>query len=509
MLRFCTSILKSAGRGIMNDPEVRRVVGKYPRLAQFLKRRLTPDERFGLSLTLGFSSALLFILLFFHIVDALADQAVIAQTDVRILNLVQIFRSDWGNQVMLFVTYLGKGETVTLAIVLLSILLVLINRRHHILAFVVSAGGGELFVSLMKHLTHRNRPPIGSALYVESGYSFPSGHTFVAVAFYGLLTYFLMLRFRGKWKKFLIFWVGTVLILAIGYSRIYLGVHWFSDVIGSYALGLAWVSVVITAIEYRKKSRTAEEPPALVSRRVLVIVGTILFALWLAFIIVYFRMHPLPTPSAEIAEQMTVIPDDAVVDAIFSRYPRQSENLSGVPRQPIDLVIVGSEETLTKALGDAGWLPMDTLSLSTIGKATGAVMRNRAYPQEPGTPAFWNNRPNDLAFEQPTSENTARKRYHIHVWSTSLVVPDGRNVWVANTHFDEGIKLTSALIIPTHMIDPAVDKVRDKVRDELVQTGETVLAELFRNVDSMLGQNEVGDSFFTDGKACLIFLKSS
>ena len=196
-----------------------------------------------------------------------------------------------------------------------------------------------------------------------------------------------------------------------------------------------------------------------------------------------------------------------VVDRLFSLYPRSSENLSGVPRQPIDLVIVGSEEELTKALGDAGWLPMDTLSWKTLGKATGAVVRNEAYPQEPGTPAFWNNRPNDLAFEQPTAENTARKRYHVHVWSTPLVTSSGRNVWVANTHFDEGIKLTSALIVPTHMIDPAVDKVRDKVENELVQTGEASSSTIFQNVDPMLGQNEAGDSFFTDGKAYLIFLR--
>ena len=143
----------------------------------------------------------------------------------------------------------------------------------------------------------------------------------------------------------------------------------------------------------------------------------------------------------------------------------------------------------------------------TLGKATGAVVRNEAYPQEPGTPAFWNNRPNDLAFEQPTAENTARKRYHVHVWSTPLVTSSGRNVWVANTHFDEGIKLTSALIVPTHMIDPAVDKVRDKVENELVQTGEASSSTIFQNVDPMLGQNEAGDSFFTDGKAYLIFLR--
>ena len=507
MFRLCTSILKSAGRGIANDPEVRRIVAKYPRATSFLRRRLTLDERFGLYLTLGFSSALLFILIFFRVVDALADQTVIVQMDVRILNLVQILRSGWGNQVMLFVTYLGKGEIVTLAIALLSIFLILINRRYYILAFIVSAGGGELFVSLMKHLTNRSRPPVGSALYVESGYSFPSGHTFVAVAFYGLLTYFLMRRFQGKWKRLLILAIGTILILAIGYSRVYLGVHWFSDVIGSYALGFAWVSVVITAIEYRKRSRTGEEPSALVRKRTLSLVGTILFTLWFAFVVVYFRTHPLPTMAAKTADETVVVPESDVVDRLFSLYPRASENLSGVPRQPIDLVIVGSEEELTKALGDAGWLPMDTLSWKTLGKATGAVVRNEAYPQEPGTPAFWNNRPNDLAFEQPTAENTARKRYHVHVWSTPLVTSSGRNVWVANTHFDEGIKLTSALIVPTHMIDPAVDKVRDKVENELVQTGEASSSTIFQNVDPMLGQNEAGDSFFTDGKAYLIFLR--
>ena len=507
MVKLFASIAKSIGKAIAHDPEVRRYAEKYPSISRFLRNRLTPDERFGLYLTVGFSSALLFSLFFFKIVDALVDQAVIVQMDVRVLNLVQIFRSDGFNQVMLFTTYLGKGEVVTLGIALLLIFFVLINRRHYILAFIVSAGGGEIFVSITKHLTHRSRPPLGSALYAESGFSFPSGHTFIAVAFYGLLTYVLMRRFRGKWKKLAIFAAGILVIFAIGYSRIYLGVHWFSDVIGSYALGFAWVSIIITALEHRKTSRPGVDPPALVSRRNLVLIGGSLVLVWGVFVSIFYREHPLPAPAVKSAERVMVAPQGAIVEALFSRFPRQSENMSGVPRQPISLVIVGTKESLSQALSDAGWLSMDTLSFRSLSKATDAVIWNDAYPQAPGTPAFWNNRPNDFAFEQPTEENTARKRYHIHFWSTPFVTPDGRDAWVANTHFDEGFKLTSALIVPSHVIDPAVDRVRDKVEHDLVSTGRVASSEPFQNVDPMLGQNEAGDSFFTDGKAYLIFLR--
>ncbi len=101
-----------------------------------------------------------------------------------------------------------------------------------------------------KHLFLRNRP-IDINLIVEKGYSFPSGHSMVSLAFYGLFIYIVYKSNLNKFVKFLLIMLLSTIILLIGVSRIYLGVHYTSDVIAGFSLSLAYLLMYINLI-YKK-----------------------------------------------------------------------------------------------------------------------------------------------------------------------------------------------------------------------------------------------------------------
>lgn len=109
------------------------------------------------------------------------------------------------------------------------------------LALVGCGAMGWACNQVLKHLVMRPRPPEELRLAVETSSSFPSGHSITAVAIYGFLVW-MVLRYqsRGAWRNTLVV-LGIALIVLIGLTRIYLGVHWTSDVLAGGSLGLAWL----------------------------------------------------------------------------------------------------------------------------------------------------------------------------------------------------------------------------------------------------------------------------
>jgi len=504
MIRILKSIIRSISQAIYNDPELRAFFARHPRISSFVKNRLTPDEKFGLNLTVGAIIALFFVFLFFVIVQDLIGQEALIQADLRVINLVQIFRVAWFSKVMLVFTYLAKWQIVVAGLAAISIVFIILRRWYYLLTMLISAGVGELFVWILKNYFDRPRPPLINALAPEMSYSFPSGHAFVAVAFYGLLAYFVFLTFKSKIIRVITILLTIILVIMIGFSRVYLGVHWPSDVLASYVSGIAWLSVLITALEIRRKFSDIEYRP-LISRKFSIIISIILSLFFAIFVIGYYISHPLK-PAVEITTETTFIVQNDI-PAIFNNTPRTSEDITGKPMEPIDIIIVGSQEKLRAIFSKAGWFESDILSSKTLWRAAGATLRNKPYPEAPGVPSFWDSRPNDFAFEKSTPANSIKERHHIHFWETTYKTSEGQNIFFATAHFDQGVKLSSSLIVPTHKIDPAIDKERDFVKQDILNTGDVEKIQEFKIVEPTLGKNQSGDQFFTDGKAYIVYLK--
>src|ERR1700682_5029534 len=203
MLRLLRSVLKSVATPIRQAPEVVRLLAAHPRLARFISNRLSPREPFGLRLTVGVALGWIFLSLFFGVLRALLEHEPLVLADLRVLSLVQLFRSPNLDRVMLFITYLGNWEMVGSGIVLLNVYLFLSRRFSWLAALNVSWLGGEAFVWVSKTLVGRARPDLITALIPAHGPSFPSGHAFVAFSFYGLVAWFLAVAARTRWRKIL------------------------------------------------------------------------------------------------------------------------------------------------------------------------------------------------------------------------------------------------------------------------------------------------------------------
>ena len=116
--------------------------------------------------------------------------------------------------------------------------------------------GVTLVNQVIKHIIRRPRPNV-LRLVEESGYSFPSGHSMVSMAFYGIIIYLVYKNVSNKYLKWILIILLSLLILSIGFSRIYVGVHYFTDVAGGFLLGLAYLIIYINI--YNKRISKNEE----------------------------------------------------------------------------------------------------------------------------------------------------------------------------------------------------------------------------------------------------------
>ncbi len=110
--------------------------------------------------------------------------------------------------------------------------------------------GVTLVNQIIKHIVRRPRPNV-LRLVEESGYSFPSGHSMVSMAFYGIIIYLVYKNVSNKYLKWTLIILLSLLILFIGFSRIYVGVHYFTDVASGFLLGLAYLIIYINIYNKR------------------------------------------------------------------------------------------------------------------------------------------------------------------------------------------------------------------------------------------------------------------
>jgi undecaprenyl-diphosphatase len=159
----------------------------------------------------------------------------------------------------LFVTITTMGGPVPMSALVATVLAVLIARRRFRWAAYlgITTGGGALLNQLLKSHFVRQRPDLEGAVLGASGYSFPSGHAMSATIILGALAYLAARSIRAWKSKSAALAALATLALAIGVSRLYLGVHWTSDVGAGFAAGLLWVSATTTGYEFFRQYRLA------------------------------------------------------------------------------------------------------------------------------------------------------------------------------------------------------------------------------------------------------------
>ena len=149
---------------------------------------------------------------------------------------------------MFVVTCLGSSLFVSCIAVVFGLYLIRRRRLYWLAAFLSSVYGGMLLNRILKYMFQRPRPHFDDPLLSLSSYSFPSGHTMTATVVYGVLAAYFFATTQNWRRRVVIVLVASFLILLVGFSRIYLGVHYLSDVLGAMAEGLAWLALCLTVV---------------------------------------------------------------------------------------------------------------------------------------------------------------------------------------------------------------------------------------------------------------------
>lgn len=217
----------------------------------------------------------------------------VVQFDQAVHDVVLIQRGDTRSAFFLFFTYLGNWEIITSIALVVLILMALWRKIRAAGMFIATLAIGQSLSLLFKYLLTRSRPNSLHALIDQGGHSFPSGHALGAVIFYGMLAYFAITLLKRHWQHIVITLSGILLIGLIGVSRLYLGVHWFSDVIAGWTLGGTLLILFIVFFENRKELFPINEHPPLIKTSLLIPVGLILALAEAAFVLWYYFSNPL------------------------------------------------------------------------------------------------------------------------------------------------------------------------------------------------------------------------
>jgi membrane-associated phospholipid phosphatase len=147
------------------------------------------------------------------------------------------------------------GNFITLFAVTLVAVVIFWRRRERIDATFVAlaALGAQVLSTGMKLGFRRDRPFFPDPLATESTFSFPSGHALVSLAVYGSIALVLARRLSSHIERALLLGATALLVIAIGFSRLYLGVHFLSDVLAGYAAGAAWLAFLYVVLEVRAR----------------------------------------------------------------------------------------------------------------------------------------------------------------------------------------------------------------------------------------------------------------
>ena len=497
---FIRSVSASIGNAIKSNPDVQKLVKRYPTFFVFIKT-ITDSKSFsGLPLTLIVIGFVYVFSLFFGIIqDVLASEAIVS-VDLRIANLLAYFRSPELTKVFLWVTLLGKWQIIMGSAVIVSIILWLCKKRSYVLYLWLALAADGIFSYLGKIFIHRNRPPNPS--YLENSFSFPSGHAMVAVIFYGFLSY-ILIRHVKSWKnKVNLFFAGLIVILAIGFSRLYLGVHYVSDVWGGYLLGLIILTTVIALYEWKQwRKESAEHERVVIAKKIKMVTAGLILANVIFYIGFASQYQPPLVPSAQTSIQTI----DGDINAYFIEHkiPKYSETLIGNPQEPLGFIFLAKgDDTLIRDFEQAGWFEADRVSIQSVAKIAEVALLHRQYLNAPITPSFWNAAVNDFGFEKPTQVNNVDERHHIRIWKTNLR-QGNLMVYVATASLDTAIKW-----LVTHRISPDIDTEKRFVRDSLQSVNVIESVNELQFVDPVLGQNFSSDAFFTNGKLYIVTLRS-
>ena len=210
--------------------------------------RVLPLGTLGSYLLLGGSFCVLTTMAFVWLAKGVFADQFVAIDD----GIISWLHSQWGpnsDQVMLTFTTLGSTLVLGIFIALAAFALWRAGRWIDVSGLILAAGGSGLLNQLLKLFFQRVRPSLFPGPFHLTSYSFPSGHAMGSIACYGMLAFVAIRLSRTRFSRILLGLAAMLLVLGVGLSRVYFGVHYPTDVMGGYLAGAIWLAFTIGVVQ--------------------------------------------------------------------------------------------------------------------------------------------------------------------------------------------------------------------------------------------------------------------
>ncbi|MCG7909013.1 MAG: bifunctional DedA family/phosphatase PAP2 family protein, partial [Candidatus Thiodiazotropha taylori] len=306
-----------------------------------------PDHPEAKGLAFLATLLLLATLLFMLLLGAMVGGTLMQTANEIIHNGLQSLRTPWGDQFIYLLTSLGDLSSIIIVAVVSAILLILQGHYRTLNYLLAAIAFGILAPLLLKYGLQIPRPE--SAPATLGPWSFPSAHVLRSITLYGFLSIMVARGLSHDWR-WLPYSIAAALVGAVALSRLYLGVHWLSDVLGSITLGLAWIALL--GIAYARHVSVE-------SRHFAIVVASLTtLALYLTF------------QTWQLPEKLQPYQQQAAINQIESQLawrsgqldiPTHRHDIRGEGNHPLNLQYVGDLQILQQQLQRQGWQSAEML----------------------------------------------------------------------------------------------------------------------------------------------------
>ncbi|MCP3869093.1 MAG: phosphatase PAP2 family protein [Gammaproteobacteria bacterium] len=365
--------------------------------------------------------------LFALVLTAVIEGTALAGFDNTVLQTLQSLRTPWADEFMIKLTWLA--DALVILTLFLGILSYLLWRGHQRTAlYWLSASAFYLAGStFLKWLLRIPRPDVLAAPL--NSYSFPSGHTLFSVLVYGFLAIIIARALSPKWRWIPYVSAGAV-VTSVGFSRLYLGVHWFSDILGSVTLGLAWITAL--GIAYHQHTKIETRWRSLAISALVLLVMAMLTQNWL------WKNRDLERYA--VSRRVEIVQELDWINKKGEALPIERLDSHGTRNFPINLQFAGPLDLFERSMNTAGWQSSSMLSAENLLKLLSPGLE---LQQLPVLPKVYDGQHEILALEKNLPGDV---RLILRLWPSPVrLLPEGKTLWVGNVSQQHQVKILGLL----------------------------------------------------------------
>jgi undecaprenyl-diphosphatase len=250
------AVLVAGWKRVATAPRYAAVRARYPGVWTFVAGRFARGEYLGLHLTIGFLVSVGALWLFGGVTEDVIHHDPLTTVDLELASWVRSHATPIGDRIAVAISLVGSPVAMVVLCVVVAVVLAYHRRWLTLASWAAAFAGGGALDAVLKRVIQRARPTGAAAFLHGQSFSYPSGHALGSLIGYGMLTYVLIAFWPpARRHQAALITAALTLVLAIGLARIYLAVHFLSDVIAGYAAGTLWLAACLTGLEIVLRQR--------------------------------------------------------------------------------------------------------------------------------------------------------------------------------------------------------------------------------------------------------------